>query len=154
MQLPKKLDLQEKTELPPPETEAEPVVSSSKKLFSKIKLPHLPKPVKIGLLTLLGLFLFFVLVSGVFALSVRKQTKSASSSISQITTSLQEKDLVSINAHLETLESNINKIQSSYKRFCKNSINRAVKTYFSCSQDCSVNILFRENKAEASPSPG
>lgn len=115
MELPNKINLQKKKETPSPEIEAEKVVSSPKKFFSKIKLPHLPKPVKIGLLVFLGLLLFLILVSGIFALSIKKQTQSASSSISQIATSIQEKNLIVTSQHLDKLESDINKIESSYK---------------------------------------
>lgn len=115
MELPNKLNLQKKEETPSPEMETEKVVSSPKKFFSRIKLPHLPRPVKIGLLVFLGLLLFLILVSGIFALSIRKQAQSASSSFSQISTTIQEKDLIATNNYLNNLESDINQIQSSYK---------------------------------------
>ena len=117
MKLPSKIDLQDKKVVPSPEVKPETVSPQikSKKFLSKIKLPRLPKSVKIGLLVLLGFFLFLILVTGVFALSIKKQTQSASSSISQITTSVQEKDLIAVNQHLDELEASINKIQSSYK---------------------------------------
>lgn len=119
MKLPNKINLQDKKEVPSPELQPEDVSPSpkSKKFLPKIKLPRLliPKPVKIGLLVLLGFFLFLILVTGVFALSIKKQAKSASASISNITTSIQEKNLVATNEHLDELESSISKIESSYK---------------------------------------
>jgi len=124
MKLPDKINLQKKEEVSPPEiekvvpspgTKTKKFLPSLKKFLPKIKLPNMPKSAKITLLVLLGLLLFLILVTGVFALSIKKQTRSISSSVSQIATSIQEKDLVTTNQHLDELESNINKIESSYK---------------------------------------
>ncbi len=58
MKLPSKIDLQDKKVVPSPEVKPETVSPQikSKKFLSKIKLPRLPKSVKIGLLVLLGFF--------------------------------------------------------------------------------------------------
>jgi len=120
MELPKKINLTDKdaTPLPDKEVSSSPEETPVKKTSSKLKLPNLPnlpKPVKIGLFSLLGLIAFLILVTGIFALAVKKPAQSATAAASQIFTSVQNKDLVSANQQLDQLETDIDKVQSTYK---------------------------------------
>ena len=102
MSLPQKIELPVEKESPSSPKEKVETVSSPKKKFSfkfklPFKLPTLSRPVKTGLFIFLGLILFLVLASGIFALSARKPALSASQSLKQIKIAFQEKDLVAVN---------------------------------------------------------
>ena len=119
MSLPQKIELPVEKESPSSPKEKVETVSSPKKKFSfkfklPFKLPTLSRPVKTGLFIFLGLILFLVLASGIFALSARKPALSASQSLKQIKIAFQEKDLVAVNQQLDQVETDLVKIQKSY----------------------------------------